>query len=72
MEESIQTFTDLEYAIASMFSTPSGKLVLEDLNSKLKEPSYILGESPEHAIYREGSRNTLAWLIETNNKVNKG
>jgi len=55
-----------------MFETKQGKIVLDALNEKLKEPSYTIGEPSEAAIYREGSRRTLAWLIESHEEVKKG
>ncbi|MGB5990654.1 MAG: hypothetical protein WBG43_13070 [Marinifilaceae bacterium] len=63
---------ELQKAIHSMFETKQGKIVLEALNEKLKEPSYTIGEPSEAAIYREGSRRTLAWLIESHETVKKG
>jgi len=63
---------DLKKAIYSMFETKQGKIVLDALNEKLKEPSYTIGEPSEAAIYREGSRRTLAWLIESHEEVKKG
>lgn len=67
-----EVFSQLDLSIAEMFNTPSGKIVLKDLNDKLKEPSWEIGEPMESAIYREGSRNAIAWLVDINNKVNKG
>ena len=63
---------ELQKAIYSMFETKQGKIVLEALNEKLKEPSYTIGEPSEAAIYREGSRRTLTWLIESHETVKKG
>ena len=66
--EEEQHFDDVSRAIFSMFSTPQGQLVLEDLNNKLKEATYNIGEPPENAVYREGSRQAFRWLVDSYNK----